>query len=100
MASSDYYIQDNADIESQKSEAAKALYQAGDYSGSLRLYLDLLNSEYTYKICYEIGRCYYKMDDIENAELYFTRSISLESFKNPSYLYLGNIFYKKQEGDT
>ena len=97
MASSDYYIQDNADIESQKSEAAKALYQAGDYSGSLRLYLDLLNSEYTYKICYEIGRCYYKMDDIENAELYFTRSISLESFKNPSYLYLGNIFYKKQE---
>ena len=97
MASSDYYIQDNADIESQKLEAAKGLYQAGDYRGSLRLYLDLLNSEYSYKLCYEICRCYYKLEDMENAENYFTRSVSLEEYKNPSYLFLGNIFYKKQE---
>lgn len=96
MASSDYYIKDNEDIETQKLEAAKGLYQTGDYKNSLRLYLDLLNSSYSYKICYEIGRCYYKLDDMENAELYFTRSISLEEFKNPSYIYLGNIFYKKQ----
>lgn len=97
MASSDYYIQDNADIETQKLEAAKGLYQAGDYKGSLKLYLDMLNSSYSHKLCYEIGRCYYKLDDMENAELYFVRSISLEEYKNPSYLFLGNIFYKKQE---
>ncbi len=97
MASSDYYIQDNADIETQKLEAAKGLYQTGEYKNALKLYLDLLNSNYTYKLCYEIGRCYYKMEDMENAELYFTRSISLEEYKNPSFLFLGNIFYKKQE---
>ncbi len=97
MASSDYYIRDNADIEEQKLEAARGLYQAGDYSGSLRLYLDLLNSNYSYKLCYELGRCYYKLEDMVNAELYFTRSISLEEYKNPSYLFLGNIFYRKQD---
>jgi len=97
MASSDFYIQDNADIETQKLDAAKALYQAGDYSGSLKLYLDMLNSSYSYKLCYEIGRCYYKMDDMVNAESYFTNSVSLEAVKNPSYLYLGNISYKKND---
>lgn len=97
MASSDYYIQDNADIESQKTEAAKSLYQAGDYKGALRLYTDMLNSNYSYKLCYEIGRCYYKLDDLDNAETYFARSISMEGYKNPSYLYMGNIYFKKQE---
>lgn len=97
MASSDYYIQDNADIETQKSEAAKSLYQAGDYTGALKLYLDMLNTNYSYKLCYEIGRCYYKLEDMTNAESYFTSSISLEEYKNPSYLYLGNIFYRKQD---
>lgn len=95
MVSPDYYIRDNANIEEQKLEAAKNLYQSGDYNGALRLYLDLMNSSYSYKLCYEIGRCYYKLEDMVNAELYFARSISLEEFKNPSYLYMGNIFYKK-----
>lgn len=97
MASSDYYIQDNADIENQKLEAAKELYKTGDYQGALRLYLDMVNSNYSYKLCYEIGRCYYRLDETDNAELYFTRSINLEEFKNPSYIFLGNIFFKKQE---
>lgn len=95
MAESDYYIQDDVDIEGQKLEAAKGLYKLGDYKGALRLYLDMLNSEYTYTLCYEIGRCYYKLDDIANAELYFVRSTTLEDYKNPSYTYLGNIFYKR-----
>lgn len=97
MASSDYYIQDNEDIETQKLEAARGLYQVGDYQKALKLYLDMLNSGYSHKLCYEIGRCYYKMDDMNNAELYFTRSVSLEEYKNPSFLFLGNIFYKKQD---
>jgi tetratricopeptide (TPR) repeat protein len=96
MASSEYYIQDNADIENQKLEAAKALYKTGDYQNSLRLYLDMVNSGYSYKLCYEIGRCYYRLEDMDNAELYFTRSINLEEFKNPSYTFLGNICFKKQ----
>ena len=97
MATSDYYIQDNSSIENKKFEAAKGLYQSGNYSGALKLYLDMVNTSYSHKLNYEIGRCYYKLNDFDNAELYFTSSINLESNKNPSYVFLGNIFYKKQD---
>ena len=100
MATSDYYIQDNSDIEDKKLDAAKGLYQKGNYSGALKLYLDMVKTSYSYKLNYEIGRCYYKLNDFDNAELYFTRSVSLEEVKNPSYIFLGNIFYKKQEVTT
>ena len=43
MAVSDYYVQDNSDIEEKKLEAAKGLYQMGNYSGALKLYLDMVN---------------------------------------------------------
>ena len=97
MATSDYYIQDNSDIEDKKLEAAKGLYQSGNYSGALKLYLDMVNTSYSYKLHYEIGRCYYKLNDYENAEKYFLSSISLENYKNPSYVFLGNLYYKKQD---
>ena len=96
MVSSNYYIVDNSDIETQKLEAAKNHYSKGDYSSALKLYLDMLNTSMSYKLYYEIGRCYYKLNDFLPAEEYFKKSISLESFKNPSYLYLGNIYYKKE----
>ena len=69
MATSDYYILDNSDIEEKKLEAAKGLYQVGNYSGALKLYLDMVNTSYSHKINYEVGRCYYKLNDFENAEL-------------------------------
>lgn len=97
MANSDYYIQDNSDIEDKKIEAAKGLYSAGNYSGALKLYLDMVNTSYSFKLYYEIGRCYYKLNDLGNAEDNFKRSISLEGYKNPSYLYLGNIYFKQQD---
>lgn len=96
MANSDYYIQDNSNIEEAKLEAAKELYNAGKFSEALKLYLDMGNASYSYKIHYEIGRCYYKLNDMINAELYFSRSVSLQSYKNPSYTFLGNIYHKNQ----
>lgn len=97
MAVTDYYIQDNSDIEDKKLEAAKGLYLAGNYAGALKLYLDMVNTSYSYKLYYEIGRCYYKLNDIEKAESYFSQSVSLEEYKNPSYVFLGNIAFKRQE---
>ncbi len=97
MASSDYYIVDNSDIENKKLEAAKSHYQKGDYSAALKLYLTMLNTSISYKLYYEIGRCYYKLNESLPAEEYFKKSIGLESFKNPSYLYLGNIYYKRED---
>lgn len=97
MVSSDYYIVDNSDLENKRLEAAKNHYSKGDYSSALRLYLDMLNTSISFKLYYEIGRCYYKLNDLLPAEEYFKKSIGLESFKNPSYLYLGNIFYKRED---
>ncbi len=97
MASSDYYIQDNSDLEDKKLEAAKGLYASGNYSAALNIYLDMVNTSYSYKLYYEIGRCYYKLNDYDNATENFKRSISLESAKNPSYLFLGNIYFKEQD---
>ena len=93
MVNSDYFIADNSDLEDKKLEAAKNLYRAGNYAGALKLYLDMVNTSYSYKLYYEIGRCYYKLNDFDNAELHFQRSIGLENIKNPSYVFLGNIFY-------
>lgn len=97
MVSSDYYIQDNSDIENKKLDAAKNHYSKGDYSAALKLYLSMLNTSISYKLYYEIGRCYYKLNDILPAEEYFKKSIALETLKNPSYLYLGNIYYKRAD---
>ena len=93
MAGSDYYIEDNSDIEDKKIEAAKNLYRDGKYSNALNLYLDMVNTSYSYKLYYEIGRCYYKLNDTQKAESFFQRSIELDRTKNPSYLYMGNIAY-------
>ncbi len=97
MVSSDYYIVDNSDIENQRLEAAKKHYLDGDYMAALRLYLSMLNTSISYKLYYDIGRCYYKLNDLLPAEEYFKKSIGLEQLKNPSYLYLGNIFYKRED---
>ncbi len=97
MVSSDYYIQDNSDLENKKLEAAKNHYSKGKYNEALNLYLGMLNMSTSYKLYYEIGRCYYKLNNLLAAEEYFKKSIGLENFKNSSYLYLGNLFFKRKD---
>lgn len=97
MASSEYYIADNSDIEDKKLEAAKNHYKMGDYNSALKLYLSLINANISYKLYHRIAKCYYKLGDIKNAEEYFKRSVELEPNENPSYQYLGNIAYKNED---
>ncbi len=97
MVSSDYYIQDNSNLEEKTLNAAKGLYQEGKYTEALKLYQGMLNTSISYKLYYEIGRCYYKLNDLLPAEEYFNKSIALEGFKNSSFLYLGNIYYKRSD---
>ena len=97
MVSSDYYIQDNSNLEEKTLNAAKGLYQEGKYTEALKLYQGILNTSISYKLYYEIGRCYYKLNDLLPAEEYFNKSIALEGFKNSSFLYLGNIYYKRSD---
>ena len=86
MVSSDFYIADNSDIENTQMAAAKNFYLKGDYAAALKLYLGMINTSMSYKLYYEIGRCYYKLNDLLPAEEYFKKSVSLEKFKNPSFL--------------
>lgn len=99
MTNSDFYIQDNADIEETKISAAKNLYNAGKYSNALTLYLDIASMSVSYKIYYEIGRCYYRLNEFDKAIEFFNNSIGLEHEKNPSYLFLGNIYFKQENID-
>ena len=75
MASSEYYVVDNSNIESKKLEAARNHYNSGDYLAALKLYLSLINTSISYKLYHRIGKCYYKMNDFKNAEEYFQKSI-------------------------
>ena len=68
MVSSDFYIQDNSNPEEKTLEAAKKLYQDGKYAEALKLYQGMLNTSLSYKLYYEIGRCYYKMNDFLPSE--------------------------------
>ena len=97
MASSEYYIADNSDMENKKLEAARNHYMTGDYQAALKLYLSLLNTNISFKLYHRIGKCYYKMGSLNQAEEYFQKSIGLEAVENPSYFYLGNIYYKKED---
>ena len=97
MVSSDYYIADNSDMENKKLEAARNHYMKGDYQSALRLYFSLVNTNISYKLYHRIAKCYYKMGDIKNAEENFLKSVNLEKRENPSYIYLGNIAYKKED---
>lgn len=97
MVSSEYYVADNSDMEGKKLEAARNHYMSGDYQAALKLYLSLVNTNISYKLYHRIGKCYYKMGDIKNAEDNFEKSINLEKGNNPSYIYLGNIAYKKED---
>ena len=97
MVSSDYYIADNSDMEEKKLEAARNHYMSGDYQAALKLYMSLINTSISYKLYHRIGKCYYKMGDTNSAEEYFLKSIGLEKGENPSYIYLGNINYKKED---
>ncbi len=97
MASSDYYIADNSDMENKKLEAARNHYMSGDYQAALKLYLSLVNTNISYKLYHRIAKCYYKMGDMKNAEENFNKSVGLEKGNNPSYIYLGNIAYKRED---
>lgn len=97
MASSEYYVADNSDMENKKLEAAKNHYSTGNYSAALQLYLSMLNSSMSYKLYHRIGKCYYKMNDLKLAEEYFERSTKLEPQNNPSFYYLGVICYKRTD---
>ena len=100
MVSSNYYVQDNSDLENKKLEAASVLYKQGNFSGALNIYLGMVNTSFSYKLYYEIGRCYYKLNDFEKAEEFFKQSIALEDKRNPSYTFLGNVFSKREDVNT
>ena len=84
-------------MEEKTLDAARKMYKDGKYAEALKLYQGMLNASMSYKLYYEIGRCYYKLNNLLPSEEYFKKSIALENFKNPSFLYLGNLYFKRND---
>ncbi|MBR1776115.1 tetratricopeptide repeat protein [bacterium] len=97
VSSSEFYTADNSNLETKKLEAASDHYKRGNYSAALRLYFSLLNTSASYKLYYRIGKCFYKMNQIDEAREAFEKSVELESYKNPSYAYLATLCYKNED---
>lgn len=97
MTVSGYYIQDYLDIDDKQYSAAKNLYYAAKYDSALQIYLKMSNLEYSYKLNYEIGRCYYKLKEFAEAEKYFINSVSIREERNPSHVFIGNLLFRKGE---
>ncbi|MBN2547403.1 MAG: tetratricopeptide repeat protein [Spirochaetes bacterium] len=56
-------------------------YNNSDYKNALSYYLDILKSGYdNFEINYNIGCCYYKLNEIGKARFYFERSLIYKPF--------------------
>ena len=66
--------------EKQNLEQAKQKYDNNDYYGSVLIYNQLIKEGFIqYEIFYNIGNCYFKMDSIGKAILYFEKALKLNS---------------------
>ena len=59
---------------------ANIQYDAGDYQAAISSYKELINHGYfQYEIFHNIGNCYFKIDSIGNAILYYEKALKLNS---------------------
>lgn len=52
-------------------------YQKGDFQAALNQFLELENNYEDWKLFYNIGNCYYKLEDYFNAKLYYLKALKL-----------------------
>lgn len=60
---------------------ANQLYEEGKYSEALFIYLDIKKQGAHWKLYYNIGNCYYKLNNFVRAKIYYLRAKRLEPFE-------------------
>lgn len=61
---------------------ASQLYEDGKYKESLKIYLFIEKYIKNWKLFYNIGNCYYKLNQFVEAKIYYLRSKRLKPFNN------------------
>lgn len=64
---------------------ASQLYENGKYKESLKIYLFIEKYIKNWKLFYNIGNCYYKLNQFVEAKIYYLRSKRLKPFNNSIY---------------
>jgi len=59
---------------------ANRLYEAGQFAEALTLYLKIEQQGAHWKLFYNLGNCYYKLNDFVQAKIYFLRAERLKPF--------------------
>jgi tetratricopeptide (TPR) repeat protein len=78
---------------------AKITLQSERYDQAIVLYQHMVQlGADSAEITYNLGICYYSMNDPQKADQYFNRAIALNDYKD-AYLYLGMIYKNKNEFD-
>lgn len=62
-------------------QQANQLYEKGDFSKALDSYLEIAKAGSHWKVFYNIGNCYYKLNQPVQAKIYYLRARRLEPFE-------------------
>lgn len=71
-----------AQVSQDRFNRANQLYEQGDYAGALALYLETGNNASHWKVFYNTGNCYYKLNQPVQAKIYYLRARRLEPFES------------------
>lgn len=56
-------------------------YNEGNYDYAKDLFLELYNKDYkNFEVCYNLGNCYYRLNDMPNAILYYERAKKINAY--------------------
>jgi tetratricopeptide (TPR) repeat protein len=61
-------------------DEANRLYEAGKYTEALKTYREIEQQGAHWKLFYNMGNCYYKLNDFVKAKIYYLRAERLKSF--------------------
>eukprot|EP00111_Clytia_hemisphaerica_P006359 TCONS_00018427-protein len=75
---------------------AVQLYDNGDIDISIEMFQ---SAKQTAKMLFNIGCCYLKKDDLDNAEAHYLKALELDSHMAIAYFMLGLIYYLAEEFD-
>lgn len=73
--------QENHNFSTERFTEANRLYQEGQYAQALSIYLDLDQKGTHWKLYYNIGNCYYKLEQPVSAKIYYLRAQRLAPFE-------------------
>jgi len=70
-----------ADVPQDRFDKANQLYEEGKYAEALNQYLEIEKTTSHWRVFYNMGNCYYKLDQPVRAKIYYLKARRLEPFE-------------------